>query len=297
MTLYGIDISNYQAGLDLAAVRAEGFEFVWAKVSEGIHYRDPTWPGFRDAARANGLLLAGYHYVRADSSADAQARTFVEHLGDATIPAMLDFEADSGDMEVFWAVANAIDALGVHVALSYIPRWYWQQIGRPDLSQVPGLIQSSYVVGTGYASVLYPGDDSYRWTGYGGKSVDILQFTSSALVAGQKVDADAFRGTREELAALISPAPRQEGDGMTPEQAQQLRDIWTQLMGPNGNGWPQLGNRTLVDACAVILDQLVGPDHRFGGWPQTGGRTDTDAIAAVGAALNIPGFSDTKAER
>ncbi|TQF68785.1 hypothetical protein FK531_13390 [Rhodococcus spelaei] len=295
MTLYGIDISNHQPGLVLSEVRAEGFDFVFAKVSEGAGYRDPTWPGFRDAARANGLILAGYHYVTLDDPA-AQARTFVDHLGDATVPAMLDFEANSGGIDNFWAVVDAVNALGVPIALSYIPHWYWQQIGSPDLSQVPGLIASHYVGGSGYASDLYPGDQSDFWAGYGGKSVDILQFTSSALVAGQSVDADAFRGTREQLVTLLSPTTPQPGGDMTPAQAQQLTDIWTQLLGPDGKGWPQLGGRTLVDACAVILTQLTGSDPAaFNGWPQTGNRTDTDLLAAIAAALKVQGTSDTKA--
>ena len=31
-----------------------------------------------------------------------------------------------------------------------------------------------------------------------------------------------------------------------------LEDIWTQLRGPEGNGWPQLGNKTLVDYIAEL---------------------------------------------
>ena len=292
MTLYGIDISNYQRGLDIAEVKREGFDFVFAKVSEGSYYQDPTWPGFRDAIRANGLILAGYHYVTLDDPA-AQARTFVDHLGDPTVPVMLDFESNSGDINNFWAVVNAINALGLQVALSYIPHWYWQQIGSPDLSQVPGLIASNYVSGSGYASNLYPGDQSNFWAAYGGKAVDILQFTDAALVAGQSMDADAYRGSRADLTALLT-STTSSGAEMTPQQAQQLNDIWTQLLGPDGKGWPQLGNRTLVDAVAVVLDQLVGPDHQFGGWPQTGNRTDTDVLAAIAAALNVPGTSDPK---
>ena len=42
------------------------------------------------------------------------------------------------------------------------------RIGEPDLSRVPGLIQSSYVEGTGSASVLYRGNDWIRWAPYGG---------------------------------------------------------------------------------------------------------------------------------
>ncbi|MDG3013679.1 glycoside hydrolase family 25 protein [Speluncibacter jeojiensis] len=291
MTLYGIDISSYQAGLNLAEVKAEGFDFVFVKVSEGSGYVNPTWPGFRDAARAAGLILAGYHYVTGDDPA-AQANNLVSHLGDTSIPVMLDFEANSGDIANFWAVLNAITAAGGHVALSYIPHWYWQQIGSPDLSAVPGLVASDYVSGTGYASDLYPGDQSGNWFAYGGATPVVLQFTDAAQVAGQTVDADAFRGTAAQLQQLLTPS----GDDVTPAQAQQLQDIWVQLLGPNGRGWPQLGNRTLVDALAVVLTQLTGQDPAaFAGWPQTGGRTDTDLIAAIAAALKVPGTFDTKA--
>jgi hypothetical protein len=65
------------------------------------------------------------------------------------------------------------------------------------------LIQSSYVNGTGYASVLYPGDTSSKWAGFGGRNVDILQFTDKALIAGKSLDANAFRGTPDQLRQLL----------------------------------------------------------------------------------------------
>lgn len=37
---------------------------------------------------------------------------------------------------------------------------------------------------------------------------------------------------------------------------QLLEDIWTQLRGPAGKGWPQLGGLTLVDALAQVRDKL-----------------------------------------
>jgi lysozyme len=289
VTLYGIDVASYQAGLNLAEVKAESFDFIIAKATQGSSYVDPSWTSFRDGANANNLILVAYHYVTLDAAA-AQAENVVTALGDMSIPVMLDFEAGSGDLTNFWAVADAITVAGARVALSYIPRWYWQEIGSPDLTGVPGLVASDYVAGTGYASALYPGDDSDLWAGYGGVEPAILQFTDAALVAGQLVDADAYVGTADELEQLLTT-----GNEMTPEQAQQLQQIWVQLLGPTGQGWPQLGNRTLVDALAVVLTQLVGEDATgFAGWPQTGGRTDTDLLAAIAAALKVPNTSDTK---
>lgn len=267
MTIFGIDISNNNGpNIDMAQVKSEGFDFVFCKVSEGDGFVDYTWPAYRDAARAAGLALAGYHYVRADSDPDAQADVFVRHLDGAA--AMLDFEANSGGIDTFWAVVRAINARGVKVALSYIPRWYWQQIGSPDISRVPGLIQSSYVIGSGdAASAMYPGDDTAFWNGFGGKDVDLLQFTDAALVAGHLVDANAFRGTRAELDALLSfaPAPPTPGDPMafTDDDRRMLHEVWQQLRGPDGHGWPQLGKN-----------------------PQGQDLTPVDDLAALGNGLN-----------
>lgn len=62
--------------------------------------------------------------------------------------------------------------------------------------------------------------------------------------------------------APAPPAPQPEGnDDMTPEQEQMLREVWEQLRGPAGNGWPQLGqndagqNLTLVDGLAKLLNK------------------------------------------
>jgi hypothetical protein len=288
--LYGIDIASFQAGIDLAEVKAEGFDFVISKITQGSSYVDPSWPAFRDAALAVGLILVGYHYVTNDPPA-AQADNLLANLGQP-VSIMLDFEAGSGDLDNFWAVADAIAQGGGLVALSYIPRFYWQQIGSPDLTGVPGLVAADYVAGSGYASALYPGDQSALWDGYGGIEPSVLQFTNAALVDGRNTDADAYRGTADQFRQLLT-----YGVGMTPQQAQQLQDIWVQLLGPTGQGWPQLGNRTLVDALSIVLTQIVGTDPSgFVGWPQTGGRTDTDLIAAIAAALKVPGTYDTKAQ-
>ncbi|AXQ52283.1 lysin A [Mycobacterium phage EricMillard] len=227
---WGIDISNHQGEMDLDRVKAEGFDFIWCKVSEGANYRDPFWPGNRDKARAAGLILAGYHYVRTGDPA-AQAKTFVEHLGDRSIPAMLDFEDGSGNIEQFWAVKAEIEKLGVQVRLSYIPDWYWERIGKPDLSKVPGLISSEYVSGTGYASVLYPGNSSNFWKAYGGRTPDVLQFTDRALVAGKSVDANAFRGTPDKLRRLLGAGGDDFLSALSDAEQRLLFDRTNQLWG------------------------------------------------------------------
>ncbi|HMH59189.1 MAG TPA: GH25 family lysozyme [Galbitalea sp.] len=267
MTLFGIDISNNNgSGIDLNQVAAEGFSFVFAKVSEGNYFTDRTWPGYRDAALAAGLLVVGYHYVIAGDDPDAQAARFAGGGGGSV--AMLDFEDYSGGLAEFWAVVAAFGRAGITIVCSYVPHWYWQQIGSPDLSQVPMLIASSYVSSWGYAAAIYPGDDAAGWAPYGGGAPDILQFTDKALVAGQWVDANAFRGGRDELAELFTAQP-QGGwlmaltDQQQDDLYQKVSDIWDQLRGPGGEGWPQLGqnaqgaNLTPVDALAELQTEVA----------------------------------------
>lgn len=282
---YGIDISNHQGVMDLDRVKAEGFDFVWAKVSEGANYRDPFWPRTRDDAKRLGLILAGYHYVRTGDPA-AQAQVFVDQLGDKSIPAMLDFEAGSGPMSQFWAVKAEIEKLGVRVALSYIPDWYWEQIGKPDLSQVPGLIRSEYVGGTGYASVLYPGNQSPLWGAYGGRTPDILQFTDRASVAGKSVDANAFRGTPGQLRQLIGTETPTTGSGeITMSAAEELeaqsRGVFPPSDQAKRGGWPQpwrfVYSRFARPFNAIVKDPARGPWGRVqpdGTWQN--GHTDSD---------------------
>lgn len=229
MTQFGIDIASYQAGLDISQVADEGFEFVIAKVSEGDYYVNPTWPGFRDATRDNGMFLAGYHYVRGDCDPAAQARLFVDNLGDKSIPVMLDHEMNSGGIASYWRVVRAINDLGCEVDLTYMPRWFWAgHMGSPDISAVPGLVSSSYVAGSDYASSLYPGAGWNGWEPYGGASPVLCQFTDRALVAGQRVDSMAYEG--DDLGALFRQPSRDESeDDMTPEERSKLDRVHHEL--------------------------------------------------------------------
>jgi N-acetylmuramoyl-L-alanine amidase len=45
---------------------------------------------------------------------------------------------------------------------------------------------------------------------------------------------------------------------------QLLQEVWDQLRGPNGNGWPQLGGRTLVDAVAELLPKKRAATKKTG---------------------------------
>jgi hypothetical protein len=115
---------------------------------------------------------------------------------------MLDVESNSGDIDNFWAVVQAFNNAGINVSLAYIPRWYWEKIGCPDLSSLAEnqiqLVSSNYPnVGSGYASDVYynaGGEAGPGWTSYGGATPTCWQFTDQANVAGHVVDCNAYNG-------------------------------------------------------------------------------------------------------
>ncbi|GFG74674.1 GH25 family lysozyme [Mycobacterium botniense] len=277
MTLYGVDLSNNNWGGQPAAaivsalneIISEGFTWIEHKVSEGNYYRDPYWPTVWQWAQQTGNLVVGYHYVTTDDPAQ-QAQTYLANdPSNGAAPCMLDFEANSGDITNFWAVWNAFVAAGVNMRLSHIPHWYWQQIGSPDLSGVVGLVSSAYYEEGNYASTEYAdagGDNGQGWTGYGGATPVIWQFTDAALVAGMSVDANAFRGSVDDLRSLLGIGGLFMAltDAEQQELLQKVREVWDQLRGPGGQGWPQLGqnaqgqNLTPVDALASVKNSIEG---------------------------------------
>nr|WP_233424846.1 GH25 family lysozyme [Mycolicibacter heraklionensis] len=274
MTLFYPDVSNnnWRSTSDaisfLSRLKGEGFAAVCHKVTEGSGYRDPYWPAVRDWCKGNGMLLIGYHYVRTGDPA-AQARLYRDYAADPSVPCMLDFEDGSGDIAQFWAVVKAFNAVGVEIALSYLPRWYWQNIGSPSLAGVPGLVSSAYPGGTGYASNIYEfggGSQGSGWAAYGGGAPAVWQFTDKATVAGIPVDANAFRGSLDEFKQLLGITTG--GTVPAPSNDDKLNWIYGQLQ-----PYPQLAGKpdaldalrqkiaakvdlTLVDAVAAHIHGL-----------------------------------------
>lgn len=209
VTLFYPDVSNnnWNSGQQLtdflAQLHPEGFAGVCHKVSEGNYYGDPYWETCRAWCENNDLSWLGYHYVTTNDPS-AQAGMWLANNGGPF--AMLDFEANSGDINNFWRVVEAFNNINVDVSMAYIPRWYWQEIGSPDLSPLAAnqisLVSSSYPAGNGYASSIYNdagGDGGNGWAPYGGAAPTVWQFTDRANIAGINVDCNAYNGPSADL--------------------------------------------------------------------------------------------------
>lgn len=208
--IWGVDIHpRYQAGISIEQIRREGFDFMAVKVSEATNasFMGAGSADFLRRGKAAGLLCLGYHYLRAGNEVE-QARVFAAQLKTAGMPGMLDAEDGAGDITNIRRFIDACRRHGAPVPLMYLPRWYWDRIGRPDLRGLPPLWASRYVAGdTGPASVMYQRHNPAGWQSYGGLDVEVLQFTDKAKVAGRAIDANHYRGTREQFAALLGGAP------------------------------------------------------------------------------------------
>lgn len=202
---FALDISHHQPlSLDLAQARRDGCELCIIKGGEGATYVDPTFAGNLDEARTAGMLVAAYWYVRSAATAAAHVAA-IKRVVPLDVPIIPDVEQGSGGVPLARELVNLLRDAGYRVPLMYMPRWYWQQLGSPSLVELPPLWSSRYpdnVVGTlGGEWARVPA--SY-WNGYGGLDVALLQFTSSASIAGHSpLDASAYRGTRDQLAALL----------------------------------------------------------------------------------------------
>lgn len=303
-TIYGVDISNHQDGILAARIASEGFRYAIIKATEGT-WRDPVLHSHLADVRNNtDMHVAAYVYVRHDSTPQAHADTLVDHLGDTTVPIALDIEHGSGSSVAhFKAIRDAIVAAGYRVILTYLPNWYWKEIGQPDLSGLPPLWTSRYPdMNKDYASVIYSRAGNKGWDGYGGLEVALWQFTSTAAVAGWHIDANAYHGTEASLAALFTGDTENGGFLMALNDAEQreLLDNSRYTAGQLGP-WSQLGQNaegedlTLVDAFAAAKAQLDYIRGQLGPWPQLGqNETGQDLTLVDGVAAARHDIADVR---
>jgi Glycosyl hydrolases family 25 len=233
MPIYGVDVHpRFQAGISIEQVASEGFDFLSVKVSEGTDasYGNSGGRAWIRRGLDVGMLCMGYHYLRPGNEV-VQARVFANQLKLADVPGVLDVEAVDNNDTAILSISNVLAFLaecrnqGVNVPLMYLPRWYWERLGKPNLSGLPTLWASSYPSSTpGFASDLYSKVTSTRWQSYGnGPAVAVLQFTDRAKVAGREIDANAFVGTRDDFAKLIGVSD------MTPEEHKLLQECRDEL--------------------------------------------------------------------
>lgn len=203
MTIFGPDVSSYEAGLVVS--RLADAAFVMAKTTEGTYYTDADYQAWRTQAAQLGKPFVWYHFLSGENAA-AQAAHTAANVGASGLPGMLDCEPEGSfkpTLAQIIAYVEAAHTAGLNLRLVYLPRWYWQQLGSPDLSELAALgvhlVSSAYPGGSGPAPSIYPGDSAAGWGSYGGMTPLIYQFTNQASDGGHAMDYNAFRGSIADL--------------------------------------------------------------------------------------------------
>ncbi len=137
-TMNGIDISNWQAGLDVSAVPCD---FVIVKATEGIDFVDKYCDKFYQKAKQLGKKLGFYHFARPEkNSAIDEAMFFwnnTKNYFHEAIP-ILDWES-SGKSNVAWAKAwldKIYELSGVkpmiYMSESVVNAYDWSEVVKGD---------------------------------------------------------------------------------------------------------------------------------------------------------------------
>jgi GH25 family lysozyme M1 (1,4-beta-N-acetylmuramidase) len=211
VTIFGIDASSYQGRVNWAAVDALT-AFGSEKVTEGTGYTNPFWLAAKAAmqarAKATGFIPLAYHFLDAGPGA-AQADHFAAVAGNLTgFGIVLDFERAPNGPPSRASAVDCVNRLRHHypghpIGL-YAPRWF---TGNGDLTFGSWTWASSYVSGKDGPAALYGHVPASWWAAYGGHAPVLLQFTETGIVPGVSglVDISAFRGTPDQLRAIVLP--------------------------------------------------------------------------------------------
>lgn len=219
MALKGIDISNWQAGINLAVV-APSVDFVIVKATEGIGFVDKQCDKFFQEAKRLGKKLGFYHFARTNN-AIAEADFFYDntknYFGQA-IP-ILDWEVDDS---VAWVneFVNRIHELSGVWCWVYANPWRFNQ-GTVNLNCGRWIAGYPYAITDVAYGIKNPMPNSYKPKN---GLVCAWQFTSSCRIAGYNgtLDANVFYGDADAWDAYCGikqpepepiPEPVPEPDG------------------------------------------------------------------------------------
>lgn len=192
MSLNGVDIANYQAGINIAAMTTT--DFVIVKATQGTWYTSPSFVKQYSDAKAAGKLLGIYHYAEGGDY-KAEADYFLKTIGDRVGEAILCLDWEDTDNPTFnsgkdktW-VKNWCDYVAKKTKVK--PLVYIQASA---LSRVSGIGDYGLWVAQ-YANYNRTDYQATPWN-EGAYSCAIRQYSSSGRITGysKNIDLDKFYG-------------------------------------------------------------------------------------------------------
>lgn len=287
MGLNGIDISSWQAGINIPNVDAD---FVIVKATGGVGYVNPNFKEMADATLASGKLLGIYHFAGDDfpGSASSEARCFLEAVKPYRgkfIP-VLDWEADA----VNWSMSWAKEWLDIVAAETGATPWFYSylsfiqshQAQCGDVCMYPLWLAAYY---NGYQAMNYVENPPLYGSTIPWNKMTCYQYSSTGYVSGYntRLDINRFYGTREDWLAMCG-----QEDNMTPEEVAQA--VW----GYNYKGTAR-GGSNVYDQAAATYDLAKNADIAAKAARDAAKAAQSAAEAAKAAALSAQGAAEKAA--
>lgn len=200
-TIKGVDVSYYEPSIDWARARADGIEFAFIRVSDGLSFLDPKFASHWAGAKAAGVIRGAYQFFRPAEDPIAQADLLLAHMGPleaGDLPPVIDVEVDGGlapdavAASVRAWVARVTAALG-RPPIIYAGLYSWHDLtGNADLTASPLWVAQ-------WTSAACP-DIPTPW-----QSWMFWQYSATDHVAGidgETLDVNVYDGTRDDLLAF-----------------------------------------------------------------------------------------------
>jgi len=230
VTVFLRDMSHFDSNESLA-----GFAGTTHKVTEGTSYVDAQYARRMNAYHAAGVQILGAYHVLHTGNLGAQLDHWLSTM-DALTPwwrshphFVLQVDAER------WPTDNVspatVKAFAALLADSGAPGWKVTYASRGQfgnsLDGIPTPLWNA-----AYHSSTYPGDGAADWAPYSGRTPVLWQYTSTPF------DKSAFRGSADELLALISGDDMANADDVL-ASVQGLRAwIANYLNDKNGTAYP-----------------------------------------------------------
>lgn len=261
MTLFYPDIYSGQAQMSF-----KGSAVAMVKATQGTGYTNPDYWNAKARAAAVGATFCAYHFLT-EGNGEGQADYAFSIVGKG-ISLMIDWEVTNDSNPSVADAQNFVSrykALGGTIVLNYLPHWYWLELGAPSLEWFAS--QGMYLVTSDYTSYS---DSGVGWVGYGGMSVAVWQFTSSASFNGFfPVDFNAFKGTQAQFNSLVRGASVKpeslilvEGDtGSAVTYLEQRLNVWGAKLTVDGDFGPLVlaAVKAFQTKEKLAVDGEVGP--------------------------------------
>lgn len=193
MSLNGIDVASYQAGLEPAKVPCD---FVIVKATQGTTYINPDFQRMKDASIAAGKLLGIYHYA-AGGNPISEANFFIEtikpYIGKAILA--LDWEGGMnpafGKNDVDWC-KKFLDHVKEKTGVT--PFIYMSKINGCRAHNWSAVAMDYPLWGAQYGSNSHTGYQTTPWTDSGSwgawDKVTIFQYSSHGRLSGWNANLD-----------------------------------------------------------------------------------------------------------